>query len=176
MTAIQDFTFYGDRSLTRINIPNTIKSIGIQAFHSTGIVNFTIPNSVKVVGDSAFIEMFALKYVNFSNDCKNIKFGSTPFYLYNPDLYSSACLLPYGSVQPTCTAATGLSACGSSGSSNSNGTSNDNTNTIIIVVVVVVVVFLLLSILLYYYCQSKHTTTPPLAAEASTNNDQFAKV
>ena len=175
MTAIQDFTFYGDRSLTRINIPNTIKSIGIQAFSSTGIVNITIPNSVKVVGDSAFIEMFALKYVNFSNDCKNIKFGSTPFYLYNPGLYSSACLLPYGSVQPTCTAATGLSVCGSV-PSNSNGTSNDNTNTIIIVVVVVVVVFLLLSILLYYYCQSKHTTTPPLAAEASTNNDQFAKV
>ena len=51
---IADYAFYERIGLTRISIPDSVKSIGEWAFYGCRINNVTIPNSVKSIGEIAF--------------------------------------------------------------------------------------------------------------------------
>ena len=46
---------FGDRGITSIVIPNTVKTIGSYAFNAVGLSSITIPDSVEVVESSAFL-------------------------------------------------------------------------------------------------------------------------
>ena len=55
VTSISNSTFGGNSELTSVTIPNTVVSIGLQAFIScTGLKSLTIPASVSSVGSGAF--------------------------------------------------------------------------------------------------------------------------
>ncbi len=54
MTIIPKETFSGCTSLTSINIPSTIKTIGERAFNNTGLTKITVPNTVTTIEASAF--------------------------------------------------------------------------------------------------------------------------
>ena len=47
-------TFQGYLDMTEVEIPNTVKTIGMNAFCVTGLKSVTIPNSVTTIGDYAF--------------------------------------------------------------------------------------------------------------------------
>lgn len=53
-TSIDSYLFYKNSSLTTVNIPNSVTSIGKSVFGQSNIVSLTIPNSVTSVGSGAF--------------------------------------------------------------------------------------------------------------------------
>ena len=67
--------FGGCRSLTSIEIPNSVISIGEWAFRNcSGLTSIEIPNSVTSIGDEAFYG--CPLYVVYNNSNLNLKFGS----------------------------------------------------------------------------------------------------
>ena len=72
-TSIGNHTFYYCRSLTSINIPNTVTSIGPSAFLGcSSLTSVTIPSSVTVIAISAFSECTSLKSVTIPSSVNNI--------------------------------------------------------------------------------------------------------
>ena len=70
---------YVDTSLTSIEIPNTVTSIGNNAFYNcTNLTSITIPNTVTSIGNSAFYNCKALTSVTIGNSVTSI--GSNAFY------------------------------------------------------------------------------------------------
>ena len=53
-TKIKDYTFSGCSSIKSVTIPNTVTSIGEDAFNSSGITSIDIPTSVTSIGSYAF--------------------------------------------------------------------------------------------------------------------------
>ena len=51
---IGDNAFYYESSLTSVDIPDSVKIIGSQAFRGTSITSVTIPNKVESIGSNAF--------------------------------------------------------------------------------------------------------------------------
>ena len=70
-------------SLTYVNIPSSLTSIGTGAFYNTGLVNVVIPNSVVSLGEGVF--------------------NNTPWYNNQPDgvIYANGCCLGYKGEKPT---------------------------------------------------------------------------
>lgn len=54
ITKIEDNAFLNAKSITSVTIPETVISIGENAFKGTGLVSVNIPASVKSIGDGAF--------------------------------------------------------------------------------------------------------------------------
>ncbi len=61
VTAIGDYAFERCTDVTSITIPNTVISIGREAFEESGLTNILIPSSVTFIDEYAFIECDALQ-------------------------------------------------------------------------------------------------------------------
>lgn len=73
VTTIGDLVFDGCSGLTSITIPESVKSIGYEAFAETNISTITIPSSVAEIGESAFEACANLKNVSFEVPNTNLK-------------------------------------------------------------------------------------------------------
>lgn len=73
---ICDGAFVDLWALIKINIPNTIKAIGNEAFVSCGIRNINIPNSVISIGDEAFKDCSNLKEIFIPDSVSTIGKGA----------------------------------------------------------------------------------------------------
>ena len=72
-TTIGDRAFVWCESLTNINIPNSVKTIGEQFFWGCkSLTNINIPNSVTTIGDSAFAYCDSLTSINIPNSITTI--------------------------------------------------------------------------------------------------------
>ena len=73
VTTIGDSAFVGCESLTNINIPNSVPTIGEKTFLGCeSLVNINIPNSVTTIGDSAFAFCDSLTSINIPNSVTTI--------------------------------------------------------------------------------------------------------
>ncbi|MBR6180460.1 MAG: leucine-rich repeat domain-containing protein [Prevotella sp.] len=73
MTEIDNLTFQKCTSLQSINIPNSVKTIGIFAFFKcTSLQSIHIPNSVTTIGNLAFLECTSLKSIIIPNSVTTI--------------------------------------------------------------------------------------------------------
>ena len=73
---IGDRAFFLCRSLTNINIPNSVTTIGDKAFACCeSLTNINIPNSVTTIGDSAFWNC-DLTNINIPNNVTTIEMGA----------------------------------------------------------------------------------------------------
>ncbi len=89
--------FYSCDCLSNITIPNSVTSIGYEAFqHCNELTSITIPNSVITIGKSAFESCRSLKYIEFysSHALSYLKeldgYGyDCPIYIHYADLESA---------------------------------------------------------------------------------------
>ena len=76
---IGDVAFGGCKSLTNINIPNSVTTIGYSAFVSCdSLTNINIPNSVTTIGEQAFWGCESLVNINIPNSVTTI--GDSAFW------------------------------------------------------------------------------------------------
>ncbi len=74
VTTIGNYAFSGT-SLTSINIPNSVTYIGERAFSGTSLTSINIPNSVTYIGESAFSGCTSLTSYNIPNPVRIIGSG-----------------------------------------------------------------------------------------------------
>lgn len=68
LDSIGDNAFYGCRSLTSVNIPDSVTSIGYDAFTGcSNLITVTIPDSVTYINTEAFRDCSSLKSVSISS-------------------------------------------------------------------------------------------------------------
>ena len=70
--SIAGYAFYGCTGLTSVTIPNSVTSIGDDAFSGTGLTSVTIPNSVTSIGNWAFSGCSGLTSVTIGNSVTSI--------------------------------------------------------------------------------------------------------
>ncbi len=82
--AILDYAFIYCEDITSIKIPNTVKSIGYEAFYGCiGLTSITIPNSVTNIERSAFQDCSELSTINIHDGITYIgedAFSNTAYY------------------------------------------------------------------------------------------------
>ena len=70
---IGDVAFWGCKSLTNINIPNSVTTIGKDAFaFCNSLTSINIPNSVTTIGEEAFWDCKSLVNINIPNSVTTI--------------------------------------------------------------------------------------------------------
>ncbi|MBO7262105.1 MAG: leucine-rich repeat domain-containing protein, partial [Alistipes sp.] len=72
VTKIGAQAFYSRSSLTSVTIPDSVTSIGYDAFNNTGITGITIPESVTSIGSNAFYYCGSLTSVTIGNGVTSI--------------------------------------------------------------------------------------------------------
>ena len=75
VVAIGDFSFYWGTSITSVDLPSTLLSIGEAAFSNTGISAITIPASVTSIGENAFQQNSNLEEVYFMSNISSFESG-----------------------------------------------------------------------------------------------------
>lgn len=70
--SIGNGAFSGLVGVTAVTIPNSVKTIGDQAFAYSGLTAIEIPNSVTSIGETAFDYCRSLSYVTIGNSVKTI--------------------------------------------------------------------------------------------------------
>ena len=77
LRSIGDYAFESCKSLTSIDIPNTVTSIGDYAFATcSSLTSINIPDSVTSIGNSAFVECTALTSITIPNSVTSIGYGT----------------------------------------------------------------------------------------------------
>ena len=76
MTIIGISAFQGCTSLTSIDIPNSVTTIGWDAISRTGLTSIVIPNSVKIIDGWSFCLNYNLTSVTIGNSVTSIKEGA----------------------------------------------------------------------------------------------------
>lgn len=92
VTAIGDNAFENKTTLGKIQLPNTVKSIGKKAFAKSAITEFYAPDSLTSICADAFDNCSSLKTVHF---CENSNFTSLPegmFFAESDNLFSDMSL------------------------------------------------------------------------------------
>ncbi len=72
VASIKNYTFYYLSGLTSVTIPNSVTSIGLDAFAFSGLTSVTIPSSVTSIGVDAFAFCYGLTSVNIPNSVTSI--------------------------------------------------------------------------------------------------------
>lgn len=88
ITEIKDFAFQGMSSMTSVIIPNSVKSIGKEAFFRCGLSSVTIPESVTKISSQAFYQCSLLSSVSFPESVFSVGemvFTETPWLTEQPD-------------------------------------------------------------------------------------------
>ena len=78
ITSIGDGAFKGCYNLKNITLPNTIKTIGVEAFSECSFSTIVIPNGVETIKDNAFNCCLELKSITLPNSVTTI--GNRAFY------------------------------------------------------------------------------------------------
>ena len=76
VTRIGNNAFAFISTLTSIDIPNSVTSIGYLAFRNTGLKSLVLPNSLIHLGEEAFFSCKNLTSVTLSESLENLPFGS----------------------------------------------------------------------------------------------------
>ena len=86
---IGDWTFENCKSLTNINIPNSVTTIGEHAFSDCdSLTSINIPNSVTTIGDGAFEYCVSLTSITIPNSVVTII--GNPFQDWHGNLYNES--------------------------------------------------------------------------------------
>ena len=72
VTAIGELAFLSNSALTAVSIPNSVKTIGANAFNGAGLTTVTIPNSVTTIGLGAFNTCASLTSVSIGTSVTTI--------------------------------------------------------------------------------------------------------
>lgn len=76
VVALGNGAFKGCSDLTSVVIPNTVFTIGDDAFRGCGLKSIDIPNSVNSIGGNAFTSCFALKSVIIPASVKEVRYDA----------------------------------------------------------------------------------------------------
>lgn len=72
ITRIPDKAFYKSKINGKIDLPNSVTSIGAYAFANTACTDFSLPNSVTEIGEGAFESCYNFRTLNLPRDLKKI--------------------------------------------------------------------------------------------------------
>ncbi len=72
VTAIGEAAFYDCENLTSITLPNSLTTIGDEAFQYCRLTSITLPNSVTTIGDHAFYECIRLTSITLPGSLTTI--------------------------------------------------------------------------------------------------------
>lgn len=72
LKTLSDRSFYNTPSLENIELPETLKSIGAEAFGCSGIRSIVIPSGVEEIGEGAFSDCLRLVSVTLPKSCSEL--------------------------------------------------------------------------------------------------------